>query len=146
MATLPKTKTLALSLDAGWLTVWFNQPERRNPLTDEAVEDLAAVIESIKDQSDIRGMTIRGKGGFFCAGGDLKGFNAMAMGATQDAMRMSRRIGHVLAELNALPQVTVAVIEGAAMAGGVGPGCMYIYAGVPVDIEEGTASAHGLTA
>ena len=46
MATLPKTKTLALSLDAGWLTVWFNQPERRNPLTDEAVEDLAARIWS----------------------------------------------------------------------------------------------------
>ena len=44
MTTLPKTKTLALSLDAGWLTVWFNQPERRNPLTDEAVEDLATVI------------------------------------------------------------------------------------------------------
>ena len=123
MATLPKTKTLALSLDAGWLTVWFNQPERRNPLTDEAVEDLAAVIESIKDQRDIRGITIRGKGGFFCAGGDLKGFNAMATGATQDAMRMSRRIGHVLAELNALPQVTVAVIEGAAMAGGLGVAC-----------------------
>ena len=123
MATLPKTKTLALALDAGWLTVWFNQPERRNPLTDEAVEDLAAVIESIKDQRDIRGITIRGKGGFFCAGGDLKGFNAMATGATQDAMRMSRRIGHVLAELNALPQVTVAVIEGAAMAGGLGVAC-----------------------
>jgi len=123
MTTLPKTKTLALSLDAGWLTVWFNQPERRNPLTEEAVEDLATVIESIKDQRDIRGMTIRGKGGFFCAGGDLKGFNAMATGATQDAMRMSRRIGHVLAELNALPQVTVAVIEGAAMAGGLGVAC-----------------------
>ena len=123
MTTLPKTKSLALSLDAGWLTVWFNQPERRNPLTDEAVEDLATVIESIKDQRDIRGMTIRGKGGFFCAGGDLKGFNAMATGATQDAMRMSRRIGHVLAELNALPQVTVAVIEGAAMAGGLGVAC-----------------------
>ena len=36
---------------------------------------------------------------------------------------MSRRIGHVLAELNALPQVTVAVIEGAAMAGGLGVAC-----------------------
>ena len=39
MATLPETKTLALDLEQGWLTVWFNQPERRNPLTDEAVED-----------------------------------------------------------------------------------------------------------
>ena len=123
MATLPETKTLALDLEQGWLTVWFNQPERRNPLTDEAVEDLAAVIDTIKDQRDIRGMTIRGKGGFFCAGGDLKGFNAMASGATEESMRMSRRIGHVLAELNALPQVTVAVIEGAAMAGGLGVAC-----------------------
>ena len=123
MATLPKTQTLALDFEQGWLTVWFNQPERRNPLTDEAVEDLATVIASIKDQRDIRGMTIRGKGGFFCAGGDLKGFNAMASGATDESMRMSRRIGHVLAELNALPQVTVAVIEGAAMAGGLGVAC-----------------------
>jgi len=60
MATLPETKTLALDLEQGWLTVWFNQPERRNPLTDEAVEDVAAVIDTIKDQRDIRGMTIRG--------------------------------------------------------------------------------------
>jgi len=123
MATLPGTKTLALDLEQGWLTVWFNQPERRNPLTDDAVEDLAAVIEAIAPQRDIRGMTIRGKGGFFCAGGDLKGFKAMATGETEASMRMSRRIGDVLADLNALPQVTIAVIEGAAMAGGLGVAC-----------------------
>ena len=92
-------------------------------MTDEAVEDLAAVIDTIKDQRDIRGLTIRGKGGFFCAGGDLKGFNAMASGATEriDANEPSHRT--LLAELNALPQVTVAVIEGAAMAGGLGVAC-----------------------
>ena len=134
MATLPETQTLALDLEQGWLTVWFNQPERRNPLTDEAVEDLATVIDTIKDQRDIRGMTIRGKGGFFCPGGDLKGFNAMASGATEESMRMSRRIGHVLAELNALPQVTVAVIEGAAMAGGLGVACC-------CDVTIGTSDA-----
>ena len=43
----------------------------------------------------------------------------MATGETEASMRMSRRIGDVLADLNALPQVTVAVIEGAAMAGGL---------------------------
>ncbi|MCH1460007.1 MAG: enoyl-CoA hydratase/isomerase family protein, partial [Luminiphilus sp.] len=123
MATLPETKTLALELDQGWLTVWFNQPERRNPLTDEAVEDLATVITSIAPQRDIRGMPIRGKGGFFCAGGDLKGFKALASGESDASMTMSRRIGDVLADLNALPQVTVAVIEGAAMAGGLGVAC-----------------------
>ena len=67
-------------------------------------------------------MTIRGKGGFFAPVVTSR-FKAMATGETEASMRMSRRIGDVLADLNALPQVTVAVIEGAAMAGGLGVAC-----------------------
>jgi len=31
MTALPETKSVDLSLENGWLTVWFNQPERRTP-------------------------------------------------------------------------------------------------------------------
>ena len=40
---LPTTPTLDLEQDGGWLTVWFNQPEIRNPLTAERSADLAAL-------------------------------------------------------------------------------------------------------
>ena len=40
MTVLPKTRSVQLELEEGWLTVWFNQPERRNPLTDDVVDDL----------------------------------------------------------------------------------------------------------
>jgi len=123
MVALPDTKSIQLELVEGWLTVWFNQPERRNPLTDEVVEDLGRVFAAIRDERAVRGVTLRGRGGFFCAGGDLKSFNAIAAGAREDALRTSTTIGDLLADLNALPQVTVALIEGAAMAGGLGVAC-----------------------
>lgn len=132
MTSLPETKAIELSLDGGWLTVWFNQPERRNPLTDAVVLELQAVLDVIKDQRDVRGVTFRGRGGFFCAGGDLNGFQAIANGSREMAMATSTAIGELLATLNALPQVTVALIEGAAMAGGLGIACC-------CDVTVGTA-------
>lgn len=123
MTALPETRSIELELEDGWLTVWFNQPERRNPLTDDVVNDLETICASIRNDRSVRGVTFRGRGGFFCAGGDLKSFNAIASGAREQAMRTSTRIGDVLADLNALPQVTVAMIEGAAMAGGLGLAC-----------------------
>ena len=123
MTVLPETRSVQLELEEGWLTVWFNQPERRNPLTDDVVDDLETICAAIENDRAIRGVTFRGRGGFFCAGGDLKSFNAIASGAREQAMRTSTRVGDALADLNALPQVTVAVIEGAAMAGGLGVAC-----------------------
>ena len=38
MTTLPTTKAIELELQGSWLTIWFNQPERRNPLTDQVVD------------------------------------------------------------------------------------------------------------
>ncbi len=123
MAALPETQSVELELQDGWLTVWFNQPERRNPLTDDVVSDLAQVFAAVREVRTVRGVTLRGRGGFFCAGGDLKSFNAIASGAREQALRTSTTIGDLLAALNALPQVTVAAIEGAAMAGGLGVAC-----------------------
>ena len=78
MNMLPKTEVLDLELSQGWLTVWFNQPARRNPITDGVITELLAVCTAIRDQRSIRGLTLRGRGGFFCAGGDLANFQKMA--------------------------------------------------------------------
>lgn len=123
MKIFPTTRSVELQVDGSWLTVWFNQPERRNPLTDDVIDDLAEVFHALKEREDIRGVTLRGRGGYFCAGGDLKGFGRLAEGPREDAMRVSTLIGEVLWACNELPQVTIAVIEGAAMAGGLGLAC-----------------------
>ena len=134
MATLPHTDSVECELHQGWLTVWFSQPERRNPLTDEVVADLQRICDAMQDDRSIRGMTLRGRGGFFCAGGDLKGFKIMATASNDEVITMSETIGRLLYTLDRLPIVTIAVIEGAAMAGGLGVACC-------CDVTIGTADA-----
>ena len=134
MTKLPNTESVECELDQGWLTVWFNQPERRNPLTDAVVADLQRICDAIEDERSIRGLTLRGRGGFFCAGGDLKGFQNMADASKDDVIAMSETIGRLLYKLDRLPMVTIALIEGAAMAGGLGLACC-------CDVTIGTADA-----
>ena len=134
MTTLPHTDSVECELHQGWLTVWFNQPERRNPLTDEVVADLQRICDALQDDRSVRGLTLRGHGGFFCAGGDLKGFKTMATASNDDVIAMSETIGCLLYTLDRLPMVTIAVIEGAAMAGGLGVACC-------CDVTIGTADA-----
>lgn len=108
-----------------WLTLWFNQPRIRNPLTDRMRVDLLEALDRIRDDRSVRGITLRGRGGIFCAGGDLKAFKSLASGeqSRKSIMDTSADIGQLLAAVNTMPQVVVALIEGAAMAGGFGLAC-----------------------
>jgi len=125
MTALPDTKKIDLDLDAGWLTIWFNTPENRNALSDELAAELRATLHTIRDDRSVRGITLRGRGGVFCAGGDLKGFQAaLSGGLTPDtASTMNKAGGELFREINELPQVVVALVEGAAIAGGLGLAC-----------------------
>lgn len=125
MTTLPKTTKIDLELDAGWLTVWFNTPENRNALSDELAGELRATLDAIHDDRTVRGVTLRGRGGVFCAGGDLKAFQAaLTGGLTQDAASvMNKAGGELFRSINTLPQMVVVLVEGAAIAGGLGLAC-----------------------
>ena len=126
MTDLPKTETLLLERDGAWLTIWFNRPEARNALSQELTTELVAVLKAVRGDRGIRGITLRGKGGTFCAGGDLKGFKANYQGGGQDhddVAASSRAGGEMFDLINEMPQVVVILVEGAAMAGGLGIVC-----------------------
>jgi isohexenylglutaconyl-CoA hydratase len=118
-------KTLELETNGGWLTIWFNQPKIRNALTDEMRDELLSVLEQVAEDGSTRGITLRGRGGIFCAGGDLRSFKQLASGAVprSEAILTSESIGNLLKTVNRMPQVVLASIEGAAMAGGFGLAC-----------------------
>lgn len=121
---LPNSPHLDLEQDSRWLTVWFNDPDRRNPLTTERVEALIELCAALQT-APVQGVTIRGRGGIFCAGGDLKAFRASFEGdlSREDIIRQSLRAADLFDAVAALPQFTVMAVEGAAMAGGFGLAC-----------------------
>jgi len=129
MSALPETQTLVLEREGGWLTVWLNRPEARNALSDDLTAELRAVLDAVREDRSIRGITLRGKGGVFCAGGDLKGFRAHLQSRGSDDDRkaavaaVSAKAGELFEALDTMPQVVVILVEGAAMAGGLGMVC-----------------------
>ena len=122
---LPEVSAVELELDRGWLTIWLNRPDVRNALTHDLVNELVAVLDAVRNDRAVRGITLRGRGGVFCAGGDLKGFRdtLQALDQPEKVIAQSRRGAEIFDTVNAMPQVVIAVVEGAAMAGGFGLAC-----------------------
>ena len=125
MTQLPKTTKIDTELNAGWLTIWFNSPENKNALSEVLTQDLIKVLNAVKQDYSVRGITLRGRSGVFCSGGDLKGFKAsQSGGATKESFyKMNRGAGDMFDLVQSMPQVVIAFVEGAAIAGGLGLMC-----------------------
>ncbi len=132
MTSLPDTQLLDLELSDGWLRVFLNDPKTRNALSEQLSGELKAVLHAVRSDRRVRGISLRGRGGVFCAGGDLKAFRAMHDMSKEDACDAALAASLDGAELfnlvHTAPQVVVALIEGAAMAGGLGMACAADYA------------------
>ena len=96
-------------------------------LTAAMVEELGAVLDAIRDDRSLRTLVLRGRGGFFCAGGDIKGFKSGMQGgepSEEDVARGNRSFGDLMIKLNEQPQTVIVLVEGAAIGGGLGLACV----------------------
>ena len=64
--------TVQQHLDRGLLTITMNRPERRNALNPDMVRGLVEAAQRAADDPDVRAVLLRGAGGTFCVGGDVK--------------------------------------------------------------------------
>jgi isohexenylglutaconyl-CoA hydratase len=97
---------------------------RRNALSAEMAESLLRVLAAVRDNREVRGITLKGSGGVFCSGGDLKGMaKHIVAGDAEKIRQMSAEGGKLFAAVANAPQVTVALVDGPAMAGGLGLVC-----------------------
>ena len=150
---LPEVSTLLLKLDGGVLHVTLNRPESRNALSTAMVADLNAVFDAVAASAPgiVRALVLRGAGGHFCAGADLKEMmaNSQRLGsdpnrtgsdpvyASDPVFTYNRGFGTMLRKVGALPCVVIAVCEGAVLAGGFGFACVSDIALAHVDAKFG---------
>ena len=126
MTQLPETELIELDRQGSVLRLWFNNPERRNALSGNMAQEIFDTLEAIRDDRTIRTLVIRGRGGVFCAGGDIKGFksNSQAEANPAEVTKGNRFFGELMDQLNELPQVVVMLVEGGAIGGGLGLSCV----------------------
>lgn len=139
---LPDTKTLLLEPQAGVLRITFNRPESRNAMSPEMLADIEAVFAAISDDDAVRAVVLRGAGGHFCAGADLKsmmagGLKPPAPGEKDPIAGVNRAFGTMLRKVQNAPQVVIAVCEGAVLGGGFGLACVSDIAFAHTDAKFG---------
>lgn len=140
---LPETKNLLLRLDQGVLHLTFNRPDTRNALSVGLLGDIVSVFDAIHGSREVRAVVLRGAGGNFCAGGDIKDMAQVRMaqgkgGVGEDpAAAYNRKFGAFLCKVNEAPQATIAICEGAVLGGGFGLACVADVAFAHVDANFG---------
>lgn len=107
-------------------TLTLDRPSSKNALTSDMMEEMTVVIRQCRSQPSCRVLVIKGNGGVFCAGGDIKAFKAVFQDGQnyETVEKVNAVFGNLAEEIQRLPQVVVVMIEGAAIAGGMGLACL----------------------
>jgi isohexenylglutaconyl-CoA hydratase len=138
MADLPATSHIRLERHGPVLHLWLNRPELRNAMSAQMVREILATFATIADDRSVRVVVLRGAGGCFCAGGDIKSMSTAGEpsppGAADELRESNRRFGQMMETVNAAPQAVIAAVEGHAMGGGFGLACI-------ADVTIATADA-----
>jgi methylglutaconyl-CoA hydratase len=100
----------------------LNRPERRNALGSELVEQLSAALSHADHETTVRAVVITGNGPAFCAGRDLKEIDGPEASAEAEKSSIARvqAIADLLTQVHQLSKVTIAALNGDALAGGAG--------------------------
>jgi len=132
----PELIALQVAKTGSVLHVTLNRPDARNAMSLRMVAELRQVLqtaEATAGQTDaVRVVVLRGSGGHFCAGADLKDMAGARMRAMQVAgtgapdpiAEVNAEFGQLCVAYSRSPLAVVAVLEGTVMGGGFGLACV----------------------
>jgi methylglutaconyl-CoA hydratase len=143
--------TILVADEDGVRRITLNRPERRNAMTPEMQEELILAMEDAA-ASDCRVVVFAGAGEAFCAGLDLSALQGMNDKSAAEHTTDAQRIARLFRTLYELPKPTIAVVRGAAIAGGTGlatmcdftlaaPGAKFGYTEVRIGFVPAVVSA-----
>lgn len=119
--------TLALRREGPVLHVTLNRPEVRNAMSLAMVRELVEVLQAAERDGATRVIVLRGAGGHFCAGADLKdmaGARARLADDPDAVVKVNSAFGELCVAYAGTGLAVVAVLEGSVMGGGFGLACV----------------------
>jgi len=129
-ATDTRYQTLLVEIENHHCQIRLNRPEKRNALNAQMVNELTSVFNFIRNATNIRSVLIKGDEQAFCSGADLEYLKQMRGFDHEANVKDSKTLGNLFLNIYTCPKPVLAVVEGAALAGGCGLAtvCDFIYA------------------
>jgi len=111
--------TVELRFEGPIATITLNRPEKRNAISFELIDDLLRAWSEVA-KSDAIVLILTGAGKAFCSGMDLDNLRALLGRTPQQNLEDSQTMVQLFRTLYEFPKVTIAAVNGAAIAGGTG--------------------------
>lgn len=105
---------------AGVGIVTMNRPDRHNAFNSDVIAHLSELFGELKGQDGLRCVLIKGAGRSFSAGADLEWMKSAAHYTHADNVEDAAALAEMLHRLYTLPMPTIALVNGAAVGGGLG--------------------------
>jgi methylglutaconyl-CoA hydratase len=112
-------QTIQLAHEGSVATITLNRPEKRNAISFELIDDLLRALDGVAN-SDAIVLIVTGAGKAFCSGMDLENLKALLGRTPEQNLQDSQMMVQLFRTLYEFPKVTIAAVNGAAIAGGTG--------------------------
>ncbi len=104
----------------GVATITLNRPERHNAFDDMLISRLQQILNDLNGDSNVRVIVLAAKGKSFSAGADLNWMRKMAGYSTEENYTDALAMAECFNTLATCRKPTIALVQGAAIGGGVG--------------------------
>ncbi len=116
-----KDQHLTLTIDhRGVARVTMNRPEVKNAFNEQLIGEICDVMGRLNADENVRIVVITGAGDAFSAGGDLNMMRRAGDASAAENKDDARRLSHMLNSIYDCDKPVIALVNGAAMGGGVG--------------------------
>jgi methylglutaconyl-CoA hydratase len=112
-------QTIEVVYDGAIATITLNRPEKRNAISFELIDDLVHALDEVA-KSDAIILILTGAGKAFCSGMDLDNLKSLLGRSPEQNIKDSRTMVRLFRSLYEFPKVTIAAVNGPAIAGGTG--------------------------
>jgi len=112
-------KTIQLTHDPKVATITLNRPEKRNAISFVLIDELLQALDEVA-KSDAAILIITGAGNAFSSGMDLDNLKALMGRSPEQNLQDSQTMVQLFRSLYEFPKVTIAAVNGPAIAGGTG--------------------------
>ncbi len=115
-----KLETIQITVKKPVAEILLNRPEKRNALNPQMVRELHNTLDAWKNDDSIRVIVLKGAGKAFCSGADLAYLKELRSFDLQKNVEDSMLLGNLFLKIYEFPKPVIAVVQGAALAGGCG--------------------------
>jgi enoyl-CoA hydratase/carnithine racemase len=116
---MPESEDVVVTYESDIVRLKLNRPKQLNALNESIRATIAATLNDLMERPDIRLLVITGEGKSFCSGADLRTTSYPKVeGSWSTRRNRTATWQRVLEQMDRIPQVTIASMQGHVVGGG----------------------------